>query len=105
MGSAAGGSRLLFGPLAALSVDQLGFKVTGLIGTMICIIAMVICYLSKNFILFGTFYGLVMGAALSFLYLPGKYLVRDAFSKCVRLPKKIKVVVLDFRNNLLCIFL
>ena len=31
VGSATGGARLIFGPLAALSVDCFGFKVTGCI--------------------------------------------------------------------------
>ena len=71
IGSSTAGCRLLFGPLAAISVDKLGFKATGCIGSALTTISMVVCYFSTSFALFAASYGGLMGLAFAFLYFPG----------------------------------
>ena len=98
IGSVTGGSSFIFGPLAALSADQLGFKATGCIGTLTIAISTVVCYLSKDIILFGIFHGLLVGVALSFLYQLGEH--PDFVYNSNR-----KLTSFHFRNHLLCILL
>ena len=71
IGSAIAGGRLLLGPMAALMVNKLGFKVTGCMGAILTPLVMVGCYFSPNSMVFAILYGGVWGVVLAFLYFPG----------------------------------
>ena len=70
VGSVATGERMTLGPIVALIVDKLGFKLSTSLGAIICASAMAGCLLLQDFTSFKIFYGFVMGVGAALLYVP-----------------------------------
>ena len=66
VGSVATGERMTLGPIVALIVDKLGFKLSTSLGAIICASAMAGCLLLQDFTSFKIFYGFVTDLQCTF---------------------------------------
>ena len=81
VGSIAVGERLTLGPIVALIVNKYGYKLSTVLGAIVCASAMIGCLLSQDFLSFKILHGFVMGIGAALLYIPANTCTSFYFDK------------------------
>ncbi|XP_064651245.1 monocarboxylate transporter 12-like [Lineus longissimus] len=75
------GCSMLMGPLAGALANKIGCRITGMLGSVICCVSLVISTFSPNIAVLSITYGAMAGTGLSFVYLVSVVMVGSYFKK------------------------